>query len=217
MKKSLLALVLPVFMLPAMASAATSVWELDNAHTEIGFKVRHMMLSHVHGNFKKAVGTLKADDKDLTKSTADFTIDVGAIDTGSEKRDEHLKSPDFFDAAKYPSITFKSAKVEKKGKGLKVHGFITMHGVTKPLVFEVQGPTKTVKDPFGLYRSAISAKAKLHRKDFGLSWNQAMESGGVMVGDEIDIEIDAEFVRKDSAEDVKPSAAPAGEPSPKKG
>lgn len=209
-------------LLPALhsAHAETTVWDLDNAHTSVNFSVRHMMISKVKGTFKTATGTLKVDDKDLSKSSADFTIDAKSIDTGNEKRDEHLRSADFFDTAKFPTITFKSGKVEKKRKSMKVHGFITMHGQTKPLMLEIDGPTKAIRDPFGLTRSAVSATAKINRKDFGLQWNQALEAGGVAVGEEVDITIEAEFVKKDGATTPKvPATQPAvqaGEPAPKK-
>lgn len=216
LKASALAIALTFAPFATSAHAATAVWDLDNAHTSIEFSVRHMMISKVKGTFKTATGTLKVDDKDMAKSAADFTIDAKSIDTGNEKRDEHLRSADFFDVAKFPTITFKSAKVDKARKGMKVHGFITMHGQTKPLVFEVEGPTKAIRDPFGMTRSAVSAKAKLHRKDFGLQWNQALEAGGVAVGEEVDIAIEAEFVKKEGAETPKPPAAQAGEPAPKK-
>lgn len=199
------------------AHAATQVWELDNAHTNVGFKVRHAMVSNVRGTFKTVQGTIKADDKDVVKSSADFTVDIKSIDTGSDKRDQHLKSPDFFNEAQFPTMTFKSAKIDKKKGGLRVHGFLTLHGQTKPLVLDIEGPSKAVRDPFGMTRVAVAAKGKINRKDYGLVWNQALEAGGVLVSENVDIEIDAEFVRKDSPTPNEPaSASPiAGEPKPK--
>lgn len=216
LKASALAVAFILLPFVPSAHAETAVWELDNAHTSVEFSVRHMMISKVKGTFKSATGTLRVDDKDLAKSSADFTIDAKSIDTGNEKRDEHLRSPDFFDTAKFPTITFKSGKIDKTRKGLKVHGFITMHGQTKALTLEIEGPTKAIRDPFGMTRSAVAGKAKLHRKDFGLQWNQALEAGGVAVGEEIDIAIEAEFIKKEGAETPKAPAAQAGEPAPKK-
>lgn len=216
MLKKIFPVLLAVMASNGVAHAATQVWELDNAHTNVSFKVRHMMVSNVRGSFKTVTGTVKADDKDVIKSSADFTLDVKSIDTGNEKRDAHLKSPDFFNEAQFPTITFKSAKIEKKKGNLRVHGFLTMHGETKPLVLEVtEGPSKAIRDPFGMTRTAIAAKGKLNRKDYGLVWNQVLETGGAMVGEEIDIEIDAEFVRKDTPKTPSAPAPMAGEPAPK--
>lgn len=217
MMKQVASLVFSLACAGNVAHAATQVWELDNAHTNVGFKVRHAMVSNVRGTFKAVQGTIKADDKDIVKSTADFTADIKSIDTGNEKRDQHLKSPDFFNEAQFPTMTFKTAKVDKKKGGLRVHGFLTMHGQTKPLVLEVEGPTKPVRDPFGMTRIAVAAKGKLNRKDYGLVYNQALETGGVLVSEEVEIEIDAEFVKKDSpAAGEGTNASPiAGEPKPK--
>src|SRR5512145_1993606 len=135
---------------PALASGQVSTWTFDPAHSHASFSVRHMIISNVRGELGKFSGTLTLDEKDITKSTVEATIDVTTIDTREPKRDEHLRSPDFFDAAKFPTLTFKSTKVEKAGKGaLKVTGDLTMRGVTKPVVLNVAGPTDEVKDPYG--------------------------------------------------------------------
>src|SRR5450759_3562282 len=137
-----------VLLVPALARAST--WDIDPAHTSIEFSVRHMMVSTVKGQFEKLKGTLELDDKDVTKSTVEVTIDVGSVNTHEAKRDGHLKSPDFFDTAKFPASTFKSTKVQKAGKNkLKVTGNLSLHGVTKPVVLEVEGPTEAFKTPFG--------------------------------------------------------------------
>lgn len=176
--------------------AQASTWNFDSDHSNVGFSVKHAMISNVHGSFRKASGTLELDDKDISKSKVDIEIVIDSIDTRNDKRDAHLKSPDFFNAAKFPTMTFKSTKVKKSGKGLEVDGLLTMHGVSKNVVLKVEGPTPAIKDPFGMMRSAASATAKINRKDFGLTWSQALEAGGVLVGDEISIQIDAEFVKK---------------------
>lgn len=192
------------FAVPSIAGAST--WEIDTAHSTANFSVRHMMVSNVKGTFGNVKGTINLDDKDVTKSTVEATIDTTTIDTREAKRDEHLKSPDFFDTAKYPTITFKSTKVAKAGQGkLKVTGDLTMHGVTKPVVLDVEGPAKEIKDPWGNTKSGVAATTKLNRKDFGLGWNKALEAGGVAVGEEVTVSLDLELNKKADA----PAAAPA--------
>jgi len=199
MKKHLigaaLALALPFGFGTGLARAST--WEIDAAHSAAQFSVRHMMVSNVRGEFGKVTGTVNLDDKDITKSTVDVTIDVSSINTREAKRDEHLKGPDFFDAAKFPIITFKSRKVESAGQGkLKVTGDLTLHGVTKSVVLHVEGPSSEVKDFMGNWKRGASAMTKLSRKDFGLQWNKVLETGGVAVGDEVNVIIDVELNKK---------------------
>ncbi|MBI5066928.1 MAG: YceI family protein [Deltaproteobacteria bacterium] len=179
---------------PALALADTSTWNIDTAHTEAGFSVRHLVISTVKGSFGKTTGTVKLDPADLTKSSVEATIDVASVNTRNEDRDKHLKSPDFFDVAKFPTITFKSTKVEKAGDGLKVTGDLTMKGVTKPVVLTVAGPTGEVKDPWGNTRRGLQAKGKVNRQDFGVTWSKVVEAGPV-VGDEITIDIEAELIK----------------------
>jgi len=184
-----------LLLLPCVASAAT--WKIDSDHTTIQFKVRHLMVSNVSGKFDKFQGTILSDDKDLGKSTVDISIDAASVNTGVVKRDEDLRSPNFLDVAKYPTIAFRSKKVEAAGEGkLKMTGDLTIHGVTRPVVLDVEGPSPELKDPWGMIRRGVAATAKINRKDFGLVWNQALEAGGVMVGDEITITLDAEFVKE---------------------
>lgn len=179
---------------PAFASAAP--WNIDAEHSNVGFKVRHMMVSNVKGDFGKVVGIVDIDDKDLTKSKVEVSIETASINTGVAKRDEHLKSADFFDVAKYPAMTFVSQKVKKAGGKLKVTGFLTLHGITKEVVLDVEGPTKAYKDPWGNTKRGATATAKINRKDFGLTYNAAIESGGVMVGEEITIALEIELLKK---------------------
>jgi polyisoprenoid-binding protein YceI len=208
-----IALTVAAFAVPARAS----VWEIDSTHSSAQFSVKHMMVSNVKGQFGKVTGTVNLDDKDITKSTVEVTIDVKTIDTREPKRDGHLKSPDFFDVAKYPTITFKSTKVEKAGKGkLKVTGDLSMHGVTKPAVLAIDGPTAEIKNPMSNTPTrGASATGKINRKDWGLTWNKPLEAaGGVMVGDDVQLAIDVELDKKPDATAAVTPAAAAAAPAP---
>ena len=179
---------------PALAE---TVWDIDPAHTSAQFSIRHMMISNVRGEFSKISGTVRGDQADPTKAQIEATIDASSIDTREPKRDEHLKSPDFFDVAKYPTMTFKSKKIEKAGENrYKVTGDLTLHGVTREVVLDVNGPTPPMKDPRGNLRAGAEATTKIDRKDFGLTWSKTLDGGGVMVGDEVAITIDVEAVKK---------------------
>ncbi len=189
-------LLLITFILPpVLAGAAT--YQIDSDHTSAQFKVRHLMVSNVKGEFSRISGTIVIDDQDISRSKVDVKIDVAAINTGISKRDEHLRSADFFDLAKYPVMTFVGKKVKRSGDGqLKVTGDLTIRGITREVVLDVEGPTAEVKDPWGLVRRGASATTKINRKDFGLTWNKALEAGGVAVGDEVAITIEVEMVKK---------------------
>ena len=191
------ALTAALLVVPSLAGAAS--YELDPAHSTVQFSVRHMMVSNVRGEFREVSGSLEFDEKDLAKSSIDVSINAKSISTANEKRDEHLRNADFLDVEKFPTITFKSKKFVKTGNGHKVTGDLTLHGVTKEVVLNVDGPTKEVKDPWGGIRIGASATAKINRKDFGLTWNKAMEAGGVVVGDEISIQLEVEFTKKAAA------------------
>ncbi len=181
--------------LPVLAHADN--WQIDPAHTNVEFTVRHMMISNVKGQFKKTSGTITVNGDDPTSAKIDATIDASSIDTRVEKRDADLKSPNFLDVAKYPTITFKSTKVEADGPGKwKVTGDLTLHGVTKPVVLEVETSGTPIHDPMGNTRAGASATANIKRSDFGLTYNKVLESGGVMVGDEVAISIDVEAIKK---------------------
>ena len=181
--------------LPVLAHADN--WAIDPAHTNVEFTVRHMMISNVKGQFQKTSGTITTNGNDPTSAQINATIDARSIDTRVEKRDAHLKSPAFLDVDKFPTITFKSSKVEADGAGKwKVTGDLTLHGVTKPVVLEVESSGKPITDPMGNRRAGASATAKIKRSDFGLVWNQALEGGGVMVGDEVAISVDLEAIKK---------------------
>ena len=193
-----------------------ATWTIDENHSQALFTVKHLMVSNVTGKFAGLKGAVDIDDADISKSKVDVTIDANTVNTDNGKRDEHLKSPDFFDTKKFPTMKFVSTKVEKAGEGnLKVTGDLTMHGVTKSVVLDVEGPTAAIKDPWGNEKRGVSASTKLNRKDFGLNWNKALEAGGVMVGEDIKISIELELNAK-KAEEAKPAAAEAKKPEKKK-
>ncbi|MGD1026836.1 YceI family protein [Candidatus Binatus soli] len=183
-----------VVALPVLVHADT--WQIDSSHTSVEFTVRHMMISNVKGQFQKTTGTITANGNDPASAKIDVTIDASSVDTRVERRDAHLKSPDFLDVAKYPTITFKSTKVEADGPNKwKMTGDLTVHGVTKPVVLDVEGSGPPIQ-VMGNTRAGASATTKINRSDFGLTWNKALETGGVLVGDEVAISIDVEAVKK---------------------
>jgi len=195
MKRMVSLVILMCLALPLSALAST--WTLDPDHSTAQFKVRHLMISNVKGVFEKISGTLNLDDKDITKSKVDVRIDTASINTNIKKRDDHLRSADFFDVAKYPSMTFTSTKVEKAGPNkLKVTGNLTIKGVTRQVALYVDGLTPEIKDPWGYGRRGASATTNLIRKDFGVNWNKTMDNGGMVVGEEVAIQLEAEFIRK---------------------
>ena len=170
-------------------------YSIDPSHTTAGFGVKHLMVSTTRGQFNKVAGTVEIDDADLTRSRIDVTIDAASVDTREPKRDEHLRSADFFDVAKYPTITFKSTRIEKGADGmLLATGNLTIHGVTRPFTLTVESIAPPSKAPWGATVRGATATGKLSRKDFGLVWNKALETGGVAVSDEVQLTIDAELV-----------------------
>ncbi len=176
--------------------ASTITWKLDPAHSSAEFKVKHMMISNVKGSFNGLTGTLIEDTADPSRSTVEASVDIATLNTGDAQRDAHLKSPDFFHQEQNPQMTFRSTKVEKKGEGeYAVTGDLTLHGVTKPVTFAVEGPSAPGKDPWGNTRIGLSAIGKINRKDFGLSWNAALETGGVHVGEEVQISLEVQFIK----------------------
>lgn len=173
-----------------------STWNIDPAHAVAEFKVKHMMISNVKGRFTAVKGSIHFDETDITKSSIEATIAVNSLATGDPQRDAHLKSPDFLDADRYPTMTFQSKEVAKRGDGeLSVAGDLTIHGVTLPVVFAVEGPTAPGKDPWGNTRVGVSAATKVSRKDFGLTWNAALETGGILVGEDVHISLEVEFIQ----------------------
>jgi polyisoprenoid-binding protein YceI len=174
----------------------TTTWNIDPAHSSAEFKVKHMMISNVKGSFSGLSGALTEHTLDSTLSSVAASVPVETITTGDPKRDGHLKSADFFDSEKFPTLDFKSTKVVRKGEGeYEVSGDLTIHGVTKPVTFAVEGPSAPGKDPWGNTRIGLSATAKINRKDFGLGWNAPLETGGFLVGEEISIALDVQFIK----------------------
>ena len=181
-----------------MSTTSTSsiTWNIDPAHSHAEFKVKHMMISNVKGSFSGISGTLTENTTDSSLSQIDASIDIGTINTGDEKRDGHLKSADFFDHEQHPHMTFKSTKVEKKGdEEYAVTGDLTVHGVTKAVIFAVEGPSQPTKDPWGNMRIGLSATTKINRKDFGLTWNATLESGGILVGEDVQISLEVQLIK----------------------
>ncbi len=175
---------------------ATTTWNLDPAHSVAEFKVKHMMISNVKGQFAKVTGALTLDESDLTNSRIEALIEADSITTRDNQRDAHLKSADFFHVEKFPTLSFKSTRVRVVGDGeLAVEGELTIRDVTRKVLFSVEGPTAPARDPWGNTRVAVSATTKINRKDFGLTWNAALETGGILVGDEVTITLDVQFVK----------------------
>jgi polyisoprenoid-binding protein YceI len=175
---------------------ATNTWKLDPAHSSADFKVKHMMISNVKGSFSGLAGTLLEDTVDPTMSSIEVSISVSSLSTGDDQRDGHLKSADFFDTDKFPEMTFKSTKVEKKGgEEYAVTGDLTLRGIAKPVVFAVEGPSQPGKDLYGNTRIGLSATTKINRKDFGLSWNAALETGGILIGEDVQISLEVQFIK----------------------
>ena len=175
---------------------ATTTWNIDPVHSVAEFKVKHMMISNVKGQFTGVAGFLTLNESDITKSRVEATIDATSVNTRDPQRDGHLKSAEFFDVEKFPTLTFQSKSVARKGEGeLTIQGDLTIHGVTKSVTLSVEGPSAAAKDPWGNTRIGLSAVTKINRKDFGLVWNSPLETGGVLLGDEITITLDVQFVR----------------------
>jgi polyisoprenoid-binding protein YceI len=178
------------------APGTVSTWNLDPAHSVAEFKVKHMMISNVKGSFSGLSGTLKLDETDYTHSTVEASIPVATLSTGDPQRDGHLKSADFFDAEKFPTITFKSSNIDSTGGAdYAVTGDLTVHGVTKSVTFTAEDVSKPSKDPWGNQRIGLSGSTKINRKDFGLTWNSALETGGVLVGEEVSISLEVQFIK----------------------
>ena len=177
-------------------STGTSTWNVDPVHSTAQFKVRHLMISNVKGEFRNLSGKLELDNANITNSRVEASIDATTINTREADRDTHLKSADFLDVEKFPTLSFKSDRISKKGDGeLSVEGDLTIHGVTRKVTFDVEGPSQEAKDPWGNTRIGLSATTRIHRKDFGLNWNAALEAGGVLVGEEVTITLDVEFIK----------------------
>ena len=185
-----------VVLFASSVFAQTSTWNIDTAHSAAQFTVRHMGISNVNGNFTKTSGTVQLDEKDITKSSVEATIDVASIDTRVADRDNDLKSDHFFDVAKFPTMTFKSKKITKSGDKLSITGDLTMHSVTREVTLESDGLTAAVADPWGNTRRGLSASTKVNRQDFGVKWGGTLAGGELVVGDEVKISLDIELIKK---------------------
>lgn len=180
----------------ATPQTAISTWKLDPAHSVAEFKVKHMMISNVKGQFSGISGELFFDEAELTNSHVEVSVAADSINTRDAQRDAHLKSADFFHVEKFPTLEFKSTRITRNGDGeLALAGELTIHGVTRRVVFNVEGPAPAAKDPWGNTRLGLSATTRINRKDFGLTWNTALETGGILVGDDVTITLDVQFVK----------------------
>jgi polyisoprenoid-binding protein YceI len=179
------------------SAAAVQAWDVDPAHSSAHFKVRHLMVSHVRGELGPISGAVWIDDQDVTRSRIEVSIDASKIATRDEKRDEHLRSADFLDVANHPTVSFKSTRVERAGGDeLRVTGDLTIHGTTRPVTLTVESLAPAVADPWGNTKRGAAARTKINRKDWGLQWNVGLEAGGVLVGEEVAIEIEVELVKR---------------------
>ena len=175
-------------------NVGTTTWNIDPAHTQAEFSVKHLMIATVRGHFGNVTGSVSMQNDDPTTASVKVSIDAKSIDTRDEKRDAHLRSPDFFNVEQYPTLEFRSTKVERGGNGLLVLGDLTIAGVTKPVTLDVEDEGRA-RDPWGNEKAAFRATTKIKRSDYGLTWNVALEAGGVLVGDDIKISIDAQLAR----------------------
>jgi polyisoprenoid-binding protein YceI len=179
----------------SVVQAAT--YEIDSSHTVVGFKIRHMGLSFVRGSFLSFSGSFKFDPKDIAASSAEAIIEVSSIDTDNKKRDDHLRSDDFFNVAKFPEISFKTTSIKDVAESSFIAvGDLTIHGVTKSVELEIEY-NGSLKDPWGKHRAGFSATTKIDRQEFGLKWSKLLETGGLVVGNEVKIQLEVEGVRKD--------------------
>ncbi|KPL07905.1 protein yceI precursor [bacterium SM23_57] len=200
MIRKLFLAVFALILLVAEESVASS-WALDDAHSSIGFKVKHLMVANVHGEFKDFDVTVDYNEDDISKSKVQVNINVASIDTENEKRDTHLKSADFFDVANFPTMTFVSKRIMKSGDSYKMTGDLTIRGVTKEVTLNVDELTPPVKDPWGGTRMGASATGTINRTDFGLKWNVPLETGGLLVGEDVKMIIELELIKQEELTD----------------
>ncbi|WP_321477790.1 YceI family protein [uncultured Paludibaculum sp.] len=188
--KSVLALALL-----AVPAVFAEEYKIDTSHSKAAFTVKHLMVSNVRGEFSKVTGTISYDEKNPAATRIDATIDATTVNTSEPKRDEHLRSADFFDVAKFPTMSFKSKSAKKTADGIAVTGDLTIHGVTRQVVLNVEGPSQEMKDPWNMLRRGATATTVINRADYGLTWNKALETGGMVVSNEVKITIDVEATR----------------------
>jgi polyisoprenoid-binding protein YceI len=183
-------------LLALSAAAQTSTWDIDPNHSSAQFTVRHLGISNVSGAFTKVSGNVTLNDKDITQSQVNATIDASSIDTRQPDRDKDLRSPNFLDVEKYPTLEFKSKRIVKSGGKLQLVGDLTLHGTTREVTLDVDGPTAELADPWGNLRRGFSATTTINRKDFGVVWNNTLKTGEAVVGDNVKIQLDVELVKK---------------------
>jgi polyisoprenoid-binding protein YceI len=198
---------------PAAPAAEPADYKIDVSHSRVGFGVKHMMVSTTRGNFKKFAGVAFVDEKDLSKTKVELTIDVDSIDSGDPARDKHLRSEEFFDVKKFPKATFKSKNAVRSGAGYKLTGDLTIRDVTKEVTLDIEALTKEVLTPFKTYSRGVHAATKINRSDFGLKWNKALETGGVAVGEEVTLDIDLELQRPAAATPATSASGSASAPA----
>jgi polyisoprenoid-binding protein YceI len=195
LRQSLLVAVVSILS-GATAVAQTSTWSIDPNHSTAQFTVRHLAISNVSGSFTKVTGTVQFNDKDITQSQVDAVIDASSIDTRVADRDKDLRSPNFLDVEKYPTLEFKSKRIVNTGGKLQMIGDLTLHGTTREVTLDVDGPTPELNDPWGNVRRGFSASTTINRKDYGVVWNNTLKTGEAVVGDSVKIQIDVELIKK---------------------
>ena len=183
-------------LLAISAAAQTSIWNIDPSHSSAQFTVRHLAISNVSGAFTKMSGSVSLNDKDITQSQVNATIDASSIDTRQPDRDKDLRSPNFLDVEKYPTLEFKSKRIVKSGDKLQLVGDLTLHGTTREVTLDIDGPTPELADPWGNLRRGFSATTTINRKDYGVVWNNTLKTGEAVVGDNVKIQLDVELVKK---------------------
>ncbi len=193
MKETVAATVAALLLAPGLSEA--NEWKVDPSHTTAGFAIQHLVIAKVRGEFNKVQATVVLDEKAPERLSVEASIDVASINTRDEKRDEHLRSPDFFDVAKFPQATFKSSRVTRVSRGYKVEGQLTLHGITRPLTLDVVGLDQEVKDPWGNTKRAGTATGVVKRKDFGIVWNKTLDTGALALGDDVQLTIDFELTK----------------------
>ena len=187
---------------------SSNTWNVDASHSSLQFSVRHMVISKVRGAFRSFRGAFELDERDAALSNVDVVIDAASVDTAEPRRDEHLRSSDFLDVGTYPELRYRSRAIERRGDRYQIQGDLTIHGVTRPVTLEAEFQGRG-QDPWGGERAAFSAKTSVNREDFGLTWNQLLEAGGVLVGTKIDIDIEVQAIRAVQAEPARAGATAA--------
>jgi len=194
--RSYLTLCFAFVILTMSTFALAATYDIDPAHSSFNFKVQHLTVSNVTGTFGNVKGTAEIDDREITALKVEVTLDASSINTGHAKRDEHLRGPDFFDVAKYPTLKFVSRKISRiDANKIQVTGDLTIRNVTKAVIVDIEGLTKEIKDPGGKMRRGATGATKINRKDFGITWNKTLDTGGLVVGDEVKISVEVELIK----------------------